>query len=363
MRIYLVAALYGVMLLSASTIPAAGLAESKFPSLKTLKQTNVALEMIGFGFGSGLQPNSNGEPNGNGFDILSQKWVGSGFIVSNDGSVITNYHVARRALYGLAKFEDGSSYNISEIRAYSPYDDLAILKISAIENFKKVRLGNSDDVQPLDNVLAVGNPHGQGINISEGQISQIIQNEKAHVTLIVHTAPITSGNSGGALYKENRVIAVNASVMLAPYGGGTGFNHAIPINRVKDLLEKYGDQSIPLSRAFSVDKSIIIKTKFEEISAANGSVPAADGEIPGVYPYDFTLSQLEDYLIIINSPGRDLALIVTDSQDMIGFGDIREVDFEGVILANSLTRNIRINVINYDPQPANFGIHVGCIIW
>ena len=346
-----------------SIMPKFGFAQSEFPSLTTLKQTNVALEMMGFGFGSGLQPNSNGMPNGNGFDILPQTWVGSGFIASDDGSVVTNYHVARRALQGVARFDDGSSYAISDIRTYSPNDDLAILRIYAEKLFSKVQLGNSDEVNPLDHVLAVGNANNMGLNMSEGQISQTVRNNSTHVKTIVHTAPITTGNSGGALYKKDYVIGVNASVMLASYGGIAGFSQAIPINKVKTLLKKYGNQSAPLSKAFSSDVTNIIDTKFKEVSAAIGSVPPARDETPGIFPYDFNLSQLEDYLIIIDSPGKDLAVIAKDSQDMIGFGDIREADFEGVIIANNFPKNIRIYVVNYDAQPATFGIHIGYIMW
>lgn len=354
---------YVVLLLSVPLMSTIGLAQSEFPSLKELRQTNVALEMSGFTFGSGLRPDTKGKPNGDGFDIIPQRWVGSGFIARADGSVITNYHVARRALQGVAKFDDGSSYEVRHIRIYSPSEDLAILKIAANREFPTVKLGNPKYVQPLDRVLAVGNPQGRGINITEGKVSQIVRDDNGEVATIVHTAPITSGNSGGALYKGAYVVGVNASVQLASYGGGTGFNNAIPINKATRLVQKYGKQSTPLAMAFPTDAKTIIKTRFKQIDAANATVPAAQGKTPGVYPFNFAFSQLEDYLLILESPGRDLAIIVIDQKRTIGLGDLREKGIDGLILANDYPKNVQINVVNYDAQPANFGIHIGYINW
>ena len=335
----------------------------KFPTLNELRQTNVALEIAGFGFASGLRLTNAGKPNGSGFEILPQKWVGSGFIVSTDGSVITNYHVARRALRCIAKFDDGSSFEVKHIRTYLPSEDLAIFKISGNRQFRKVRLGNSDDVNPLDHVLAVGNPQGRGLNVTKGDVSQVVRDDNNKPSVIVHTATITSGNSGGALYRGRYVMGVNTSVMIASYGGGTGFNNAVPINKAKYLLQRYGRQSLPLVSAFPPDAKTIIRSKFKQVDAANASVSAASGNRAGEYPFRFTFSGLEDYMIIIDSPGRDLAVTVFDQGGLIGFGDMRQAGIDGVIISNGHAKNVIIKVLNYDSQPANFGIHIGYINW
>ena len=226
-----------------------------------MRQRNVALEMEGFVFEAGMRPNSKGMPNGNGLALAYGKWHGSGFIAGEDGSIITNYHVARRTIKGRAKFDDGSSYEIRHIKIYSPRQDLAILKIFANKKFPTVQLGNPTYVQPLDRVLAVGNPGGRGINMTEGQVSQIVRDDYDNVASIVHTAPIAPGNSGGALYKGPYVIGVNASIILDSYGGGTTFNQAIPINKAQRLLQKYSKQKIPFKAAFPID----IKTIFQRV--------------------------------------------------------------------------------------------------
>lgn len=357
-------ALVGIVFLLGLMIPINGNAQSKYPSLENLRQRNVALEMEGFDLVAGMRPNQNGKPNGNGFDLAPIRWSGSGFIAGDDGSIITNYHVARRAIRGRAKFDDGSSYDVRHIKIYSPKLDLAILKISGNRTFPTVRLGNPKNVQPLDKVLAIGNPQGMGINMTEGQVSQVVRDDYGEVATIVHTAPITSGNSGGALYKEQEVIGVNASVILASYGGGTAFNQAIPIVKAQRLLEKYYEQNIPFKDAFPTDVKTIIEKKFKLIDGANGRVAAAQGNRPGMYPFNFRFSNLEDYLIVVDSPGKDLAIGIFDSANrQIGFGDMRQIGIEGILISSDYAKNVIIYVVNYDPQPANFGIKIGYISW
>jgi S1-C subfamily serine protease len=357
------AALIGVVLLTCLMIAVDGDAQSKFPSLENLRQRNVALEMEGFNFVAGMRRNSKGGPNGNGFDIAPIRWFGSGFIAGEDGSIITNYHVARRALKGRAKFDDGSSYEIRHIKIYDPKQDLAILKIFSNKKFPTVKLGNPAYVQPLNRVLAVGNPGGRGINMTEGQVSQIVRDDNGGVDTIVHTAPITSGNSGGALYKGQYVIGVNASVILASYGGGTAFNQAIPINKAQRLLQKYYKQNIPFKAAFPTDMKTIIKKKFKQIDGTNGRVQAAKDKKPGMYPFNFRFSNLEDYLITVDSPGRDLAILIYDSKGQIGYGDLREIGVDGILISSDYAKNVIIYIANYDPQPANFAVKIGYIAW
>jgi len=325
-------AFVGVIFLTCLMITVDGDAQSKIPSLTNLRQRNVALEMDGFKFVAGMRPNNKGRPNGNGFDLAPIRWFGSGFIAGEDGSIITNYHVARRALKGRAKFDDGSSYEIRHIKIYDPKQDLAILKIFSNKKFPIVKLGNPAYVQPLDRVLAVGNPGGRGINMTEGQVSQIVRD-------------------------------VNASVILASYGGGTAFNQAIPINKAQRLLQKYYRQQIPFKAAFPSDMRTIIQRKFKQIDGRNGRVQAARNKKPGMYPFNFRFSNLEDYLITIDSPGRDLAIIIYDSKGQIGYGDLREIGKDGILISSDYAKNVKIYIANYDPQPANFAIKIGYISW
>jgi S1-C subfamily serine protease len=127
---------------------------SGFPPTADLAKKNVALKMEGFEFASGLRLDENGQPNCNGLELITSGGAGSGFIVKDDGTVVTNYHVARKSLKGKALFQDGSTYEIKNIKVYDPINNIAILKISAQRTFPTCALGDSEKTEPLDRVLA-----------------------------------------------------------------------------------------------------------------------------------------------------------------------------------------------------------------
>ncbi len=340
-----------------------GPAADDFPSNRDLEMRNTALLMEGFMFTGGMRLNQKNEPNCAGLEIAPAKWNGSGFVVRNDGTIVTNYHVASKALKGTAKFPDGSAYEIANIKVYNADEDIAVMKISGQRQFPSAALGDSDRIEARDRVMAVGNPLGMGINITEGQVSQVVKDGRSSAQVIRHTAQIAPGNSGGALYRGAQVIGVNASVALA-HGQLTGFNNAIPINKVKTLLSnpKY-DRVIPLSKAFPVKAEEMLQIS-KEIKAVNGQVPAAAGNKPGTTVYVVELFQLEDIMLILTSPGRDLALSVIDAQGkLVACGDERSVGADALIFSNDFPRQVGVIVVNYDPKPANFGLNIRKIIW
>lgn len=334
------------------------------PSLAQLRQSNVALKMQGFRFASGLKRDGNNRPNGKGFQMISHSWSGSGFIASANGSVVTNYHVASKALKGWAVFDDKSTYEINHISVYDPQEDLAILKISSNRQFPVAQLGNSDMVNPMDQVIAVGNPQGLGINITRGDISQVIRDNSNRTQIIRHTAPIAPGNSGGALYRGHQVIGVNASIITSGRNL-TQFNQAIPINKARALLRTYQKQSIPLESAFPTDPQTLLRNKFESITAVTRRVAGSTSrENIGSYSFSFQLKKLKDYMFFVESPDRDLAIVVKSANgETLGFGDERVKGWDGVLLSSQYRQNVVITVFNYDQQAANVGLQVGYISW
>ena len=339
-------------------------AQPDFPSNDDLRKRNVALLMEGFMFTPGV--NRNGEATWDGLGFMGVRWAGSGFIVKEDGTILTNYHVARRALKGQAKFDDGSTFEIRNIKVYSRSDDLAVLKISGQRTFPKVTLGDSDRIEPRDKVLAVGNPMGRGINITEGTVSQAVRDDYTKVKLIEHTATITSGNSGGALYKGDKVIGVNVSVELNPaFRGTTGFYQAIPINVAKELLQNpQYERLIPLETAFPPNFELIMKGKTKQIDAINGRAPGARGGKAGWAELTLRTNSLVDLLLLIKSPGRDLAIAAFNSQGvLIGSGDLKVPDYDGLFLDSEYPQEITVAVYNRDEMPADFGLIIYQINW
>ena len=158
--------------------------------------------------------------------------VGSGFIISSDGKIVTNYHVIDGATSGTVTLSNGTKYNIDYVLGYcNPSEfgdkDFAILKINAT-NLPICTLGDSSKVQAGDKVVTIGNPLGIQNVVSEGIVSKVWgPSEKPYPELIQITAPISPGNSGGPLFNTyGEVIGVNTFQTTI----GQNLNFALPVN-------------------------------------------------------------------------------------------------------------------------------------
>ena len=149
--------------------------------------------------------------------------VGSGFIVSADGYVVTNYHVVEDADEIEIVTHDGSRYNAS-IKGHDAKTDLALIKIEADRPLPYIEFGNSDNAKVGDWVVAVGNPFGLGGSVTAGIISargRDIQSGPFDDYLQID-APINRGNSGGPLLDtQGRVLGINTAI-FSPGGGNVG---------------------------------------------------------------------------------------------------------------------------------------------
>jgi hypothetical protein len=164
---------------------------------------------------------------------------GSGFIVSSDGKVVTNYHVIEGADSGGIRFPDGASYLVEGIVASNPQRDLVVLKIRTTSNgFPFLNLGNSDLIKVGEQVVAVGSPLGLEATVSPGFISAV--REMNGLKFLQTTAPISPGNSGGALINlVGEVIGVPTSSWIFVRQNATmsqNLNFALPSNYVRELV-------------------------------------------------------------------------------------------------------------------------------
>jgi serine protease Do len=177
--------------------------------------------------------------------------LGSGFLISPDGYIVTNDHVAGNAKEITVTLTNGEKYK-AELVGTDQVADIALLKIEG-KNLPYIRLGNSDDVIIGEWVIAFGNPFGlfdisDKPTVTVGVVSATKMNLRAeegrvYRGMIQTDAAINSGNSGGPLVNSlGEVIAVNA-VIYTPNQGSIGLGFAIPINRVKNVtaeLKKSG---------------------------------------------------------------------------------------------------------------------------
>jgi hypothetical protein len=337
----------------------------EFPSNRELAEQNVALMVEGWHFGGGVV-----KEKGNGLETIPIKWTGSGFIVGRDGTLVTNYHVIARALAIEVNFDamasrGGARYQVPYIKVYDRANDLAILQIDGAATFNAAPLGDSDLVEPRDDILAVGNPQNMGINITEGSVSQVQRSQRTRSPrMLVHTAQITSGNSGGSLYKGAKVIGVNVSVRVNPNGGQTGFNQAVPINLVRDLLENPKFDRRVLLRDVFLPTLEKLENKAKQIDASTQTAPAAHEKKPGVWSTTMSFNSLTDYLIVLKTYNDvDLDLVVMHGDQTIGHGGSDKPGLEALAITNNYRREVRIGVLNYRKQPVEFGISFHRIVW
>ena len=166
----------------------------------------------------------------------TSKGLGSGFIYSKNGYVITNFHVIEKANDISVVLNNGNRYDANVIGTDSR-TDLALLKISADESLNVVKVGNSNKLRIGEDVIAIGNPLGFGATVTTGIISakgRYIDGLGTYVDFLQTDAALNRGNSGGPLFNfKGEVVGVNTAI--AANGQGIGF--AIPISMAIDVIK------------------------------------------------------------------------------------------------------------------------------
>lgn len=168
-----------------------------------------------------------------------QRSLGSGFIISDDGYIVTNNHVVREADQIKATFQlDGSEKTFdAEVIGNDPETDLALLKIDTDMDLPTLTFGNSDKLRVGEWVVAIGNPFGLNHTVTAGIISAKgrIIGAGPYDNFIQTDASINPGNSGGPLLNlDGEVIGINTAIVAA--GQGIGF--AIPSTMAQDIIDQ-----------------------------------------------------------------------------------------------------------------------------
>ena len=183
------------------------------------------------------------------------KGLGSGFIISSDGYIVTNEHVIHNADKIVVTTTKGDKYTVEDYWS-DKVTDIALLKIKG-DNFPYIKMGDSDDIIVGEWAIALGNPYGlfdynNNPSVTVGVISAIDRDfsvgkdNRVYQDMIQTDASINSGNSGGPLVNSNaEVIGMNTFIFTSnQYSQGSiGLGFAIPINKAKKIindLEKYG---------------------------------------------------------------------------------------------------------------------------
>jgi len=259
--------------------------------------------------------------------------LGSGFIVSADGYVVTNNHVISSE--GRAEVEsitvtmpDGTEYP-AKVAGRDPQSDLAVLKINAGKPLPFVKFGDSRTARVGDWVIAIGNPFGLGGTVTSGIISAVYRNTGqggAYDRYLQTDASINRGNSGGPMFDmKGNVIGINNAI-FSPTGGSVGIGFAIPAEIAAPIVERLkSGQSIergylgvriqPISEDLA-DSLGIPHKRGEFVQAVEPGKPAATAGIQAgdvvlrVAGKDVTPEQTLSFIVANTAPGTRIPLEV-----------------------------------------------------
>jgi serine protease Do len=163
-----------------------------------------------------------------------ERSLGSGFIISADGFIITNNHVVANADEIKVKLSDGREFK-GTVKGADEKLDLALVKVESKEPLPSVGLGDSDAIEVGEWVMAIGNPFGLAQTVTAGIVSAKgrVIGSGPYDDFIQTDASINPGNSGGPLFNaKGEVIGINTAIVA----GGQGIGFAIPINMAKGII-------------------------------------------------------------------------------------------------------------------------------
>jgi S1-C subfamily serine protease len=186
------------------------------------------------------------------FEMVPVRELGSGFIIDPEGRILTNNHVVSGSAQVEVTLPDQSRHK-AQVLARSRSNDLALIKIEPRKKLTFLRLGDSDNLQVGQKVLAIGNPFGLAGTLTTGVVSSLGRNirgdENTQLEGMIQTdAAINSGNSGGPLLdSQGNVIGINTAI-YGPNGGNVGIGFAMPINRAKSMLDDFRAGRKPAGR-------------------------------------------------------------------------------------------------------------------
>ena len=245
--------------------------------------------------------------------------LGSGFIISDEGYVVTNNHVISGADQITVIFNNGIDEVSAEIVGTDPKTDIAVLKIDPSSvNIQSLDWGDSDISRVGDIVLAIGNPLGLGGTVTSGIISSINRDIGGgpYVDFIQTDAPINRGNSGGPLFNlDGEVIGIN-SMIISQTGGSVGLGFSIPSKTAKLIVE----QIISFGQAKRGRLGVQIQDLTEEFSDSLGYDSTEGAFVASVEPNSpAALSNIQagDIIIEFNnqkiSSFKDLPKVVAET--------------------------------------------------
>lgn len=242
-------------------------------------------------------------------DTMKQKWLGTGFIISENGYICTNHHVIANMDTVTVKVQN-REYK-AKIIGSDPLSDIALLKIDGNGDFQPVYFGDSDKVKIGDIALAIGNPFGLDRTITWGIISATGRDTvdamgNAHIQT---DASINPGNSGGPLINlDGEVVGVNRMI-YSQSGGNLGIGFAIPINKAREVLISLKEHGKIRRSYLGVEISPLTEEFAKQLGLPNNDGALVGNVIQGS-PADRAGIRIEDVILKVDT------VKITDYRDL-----------------------------------------------
>src|SRR3954447_3026411 len=246
-------------------------------------------------------------------DRGSSSASGSGFLIADDGTIVTNAHVVEGATSAKVRLGDHGRDYTAQIVGRDPSSDLAVIKVpsSATHGIKPLTLADSDKVKVGDTAVAIGYPLGLDRTVTAGIVSGVGREIQApngfQIDEAIQTdAPINPGNSGGPLLDSTgRVIGVNSQIATAGGGGGSvGIGFAVASNTLRDVVPK-------LTRGETINRAYL--------GVSTGAQTGATGAVVGS--------------VVPSGPGDSAGLRAGDVIHGIGGRPVNEPDDVGMVVS------------------------------
>ena len=212
-------------------------------------------------------------------DEQIQRGLGSGFVVSSDGLILTNAHVVDGADKVEVTLKDGRTYE-GEVMGTDPLTDVGVIKIEA-EDLPAVAIADSDQLQPGEYAIAIGNPLGldntvtTGIVSATGRSSAQVGIADKRVSFIQTDAAINPGNSGGPLLNaQGEVIGINTAIIQ----NAQGIGFAIPINTARDIADELVVKGKVDHPFLGIQMAAITPELKEQLAASNNPLQLTESE-------------------------------------------------------------------------------------
>ena len=282
---------------------------------------------------------------------------GSGFILSSDGYILTNFHVIENSNSITVACYDGSSYD-AKLVGYDESNDIAVLKVEA-SGLSPVILGSSDKMNVGDSVVAIGNPLGElTFSLTAGTVSaldrQITMSGGGSMTLIQTDCAINSGNSGGALFNlHGEVVGITNAKYSSSSSGASidNIGFAIPMDDVRNIIESIIEKGY-ISKPYIGVSVVGVSAETQAYGLPAG---AAVQDISKGSPAEAAGLQISDIITRVNGAA------ITNSSDLVNSisetqpGDVLELTVyrKGQNLTLTVTVGEQVQSATPQVQPSN----------